>query len=53
MHRLGQDGQDEAIVRAIIDLGHSLALKVTAEGVETADQLERLRSSAATRRRAT
>jgi EAL domain-containing protein (putative c-di-GMP-specific phosphodiesterase class I) len=42
VHRLGQDGQDEAIVRAIIDLGHSLDLKVTAEGVETSDQLERL-----------
>ena len=42
VHRLGQDGQDEAIVRAVIDLGHSLGLKVTAEGVETADQLRRL-----------
>jgi diguanylate cyclase (GGDEF)-like protein/PAS domain S-box-containing protein len=42
VHRLGHDGQDEAIVRAIIDLGHSLSLKVTAEGVETADQLARL-----------
>ena len=42
VHRLGHDGQDEAIVRAIIDLGHSLSLKVTAEGVETTDQLDRL-----------
>jgi len=42
VHRLGKDGQDEAIVRAIIDLGHSLGLKVTAEGVETSVQLERL-----------
>ena len=42
VHRLGLDGQDEAIVRAVIDLGHSLNLKVTAEGVETADQLARL-----------
>ncbi|MDX1540692.1 MAG: GGDEF domain-containing phosphodiesterase, partial [Geminicoccaceae bacterium] len=42
VHRLGIDGQDEAIVRAIIDLGHSLGLKITAEGVETAAQLERL-----------
>ncbi|HEX6144410.1 MAG TPA: EAL domain-containing protein [Geminicoccaceae bacterium] len=42
VHRLGLDGQDEAIVRAIIDLGHSLGLQITAEGVETAAQLERL-----------
>jgi EAL domain-containing protein (putative c-di-GMP-specific phosphodiesterase class I) len=42
VHRLGKDGQDEAIVRAIIDLGHSLNLKITAEGVETSVQLERL-----------
>ena len=43
VHRLGQDGQDDAIVRAIIDLGHSLDLKITAEGVETSEQLDRLR----------
>jgi diguanylate cyclase (GGDEF)-like protein/PAS domain S-box-containing protein len=42
VHRLGLDGQDEAIVRAVIDLGHSLDLKVTAEGVESVDQLRRL-----------
>jgi len=42
VHRLGKDGQDDAIVRAIIDLGHSLDLKITAEGVETEDQLQRL-----------
>jgi diguanylate cyclase (GGDEF)-like protein/PAS domain S-box-containing protein len=46
VHRLGQDGQDDAIVRAVIDLGHSLGLRVTAEGVETVEQLERLRQLA-------
>ena len=43
VHKLGQGGQDDTIVRAIIDLGHSLDLKITAEGVETNDQLHRLR----------
>ncbi len=43
VHRLGKDGQDDAIVRAIIDLGHSLDLKITAEGVETSEQLDHLK----------
>jgi len=34
---------DASIVRAIISLAHSLRLKVVAEGVESADQLEMLR----------
>jgi len=43
VHRLGIDSHDEAIVRAIINLGHSLELMITAEGVETTEQLDRLR----------
>lgn len=44
VHRLGRDGQNEATIRAIIDLGHDLDLKITAEGVETSEQLEQLKA---------
>jgi diguanylate cyclase (GGDEF)-like protein len=39
---LGMDPADAAIIRMIIDLAHTLNLQVTAEGVETAEQLARL-----------
>jgi EAL domain-containing protein (putative c-di-GMP-specific phosphodiesterase class I) len=41
--RLGQDGDAGAIVQAIITLAHALDLRVTGEGIETAEQLEELR----------
>ncbi len=41
---LPTDPSDAAIVRAIVSLGHSLELDIVAEGVETADQLARLRA---------
>lgn len=41
---LMQNPDDVSIVRAIISLAHSLRLRVVAEGVETADQLEFLRN---------
>jgi diguanylate cyclase (GGDEF)-like protein/PAS domain S-box-containing protein len=40
---LTEDAEDAAIATAIVTLGHSLKLKVIAEGVETAEQLALLR----------
>ena len=40
---LGRDSKDEGLVSATIELAHALGLEAIAEGVETAEQLERLR----------
>jgi diguanylate cyclase (GGDEF)-like protein len=42
---LPESANDLAIVGAVIELGHALSLSVTAEGVETADQLANLKSA--------
>jgi diguanylate cyclase (GGDEF)-like protein len=41
---LGRDAHDTAIVAAVVAMAHALDLRVVAEGVETADQLARLRA---------
>ena len=40
---IGSSQEDAAIVAAVVELGHVLGLSVTAEGVETPEQHERLR----------
>jgi EAL domain-containing protein (putative c-di-GMP-specific phosphodiesterase class I) len=45
---LGETDECLAIVRAVSQLGASLGILTTAEGVETADQLERVREQGCT-----
>ena len=44
VERLGGPPGDETLVRAVVQLARSLGLRSVGEGVETAAQLERLRS---------
>ena len=47
--RMGRDARSDAIVNATIAFGKALGLTVTAEGIETAEQLDGLRASGADR----
>lgn len=46
---LGKSPEDTAMVRAVLDVAASLGLEVTAEGVETEQQLTQLREMGCTR----
>ena len=45
VHSLGQTMDANAIITAVVTLGHAMGLQVTAEGVETADQEDFLRAA--------
>lgn len=45
IHDLPHDENDVAITRAIIDMGHALGFKITAEGIETREQFQFLRNA--------
>ena len=45
VHNLGRTMDANAIITAVVTLGHAMGLQVTAEGVETADQEEFLRAA--------
>jgi EAL domain-containing protein (putative c-di-GMP-specific phosphodiesterase class I) len=44
VHTMGADAERAAIVRAIVNLAHTLGLSVTAEGVETEAEAARLQA---------
>ncbi len=48
VHNLGDGGSSLAIIRAVTGLGSSLGIATIAEGVETADQLKRLKAEGCT-----
>ena len=43
VHEISETGDSMAIVKAVVMLGASLGMTTTAEGIETADQLQKVR----------
>ena len=43
MEDIADSAESRAIVEAVTKLGHALGMKITVEGVETRQQLERIR----------
>lgn len=41
---VASEAESKAVIRAVIELGHSLNMRITAEGVETQEQLDRIRA---------
>jgi EAL domain-containing protein (putative c-di-GMP-specific phosphodiesterase class I) len=41
---LGEDGEDAAIVAAVINMAHALGILTVADGVESREQVEHLKS---------
>ena len=52
IRQIGQNRDDEIIIKSMIELSHALGKRVVAEGVETRQQLEFLREQGAMKRRA-
>lgn len=48
VREMARDADSEAIVRAVVDLGATLGMKTIAEGVETREELERIRAHGCT-----
>ncbi len=42
--KIGRRGKEQDVVRTIVDLGHTLGMEIVAEGIQRADQAERLRA---------
>ncbi len=44
VERIGEDAEDEVLIAGVVGIAHGLGLRVLAEGVETAEQLERVKA---------